>query len=116
VPPSARISSGTNAEKGSPDVRGGKGARPYKYREPKQEDRAGPARTEEEPDERRKVRLQGPGGMSGELVFAGTRVEVKTLVDYLRVGHTLDDFLEGFPTVFREQAEAYLETTPEADR
>ncbi len=54
--------------------------------------------------------------MSGELVFAGTRVEVKTLVDYLRVGHTLDDFLEGFPTVFREQAEAYLETTPEADR
>ncbi|QIN84392.1 DUF433 domain-containing protein [Rubrobacter tropicus] len=49
--------------------------------------------------------------MSGELVFSGTRVEVKTLVDYLKGGHTLDDFLEGFPTVSREQAEAYLETT-----
>jgi uncharacterized protein (DUF433 family) len=49
--------------------------------------------------------------MGGELVFAGTRVEVKTLVDYLRGGHTLDDFLEGFPTVGREQAEAYLEGT-----
>ena len=35
--------------------------------------------------------------MSGELVFAGTRVEVKTLVDYLKAGRSLDDFLEGFP-------------------
>ena len=49
--------------------------------------------------------------MGGELVFAGTRVEVKALVDYLKGGHTLDDFLEGFATVSREQAEAYLETT-----
>lgn len=52
--------------------------------------------------------------MSGELVFAGTRVEVKTLIDYLKAGHSLDDFLEGFPTVSREQAEAYLEMTLEA--
>jgi len=44
--------------------------------------------------------------MSGELVFAGTRVEVKTLVDYFKSGHTLDDFLDGFPTVSRDQAEA----------
>lgn len=57
-----------------------------------------------------------PEVMSGELVFAGTRVEVKTLVDYLKGGHTLDDFLEGFPTVSREQAEAYLETTLETVR
>ena len=49
--------------------------------------------------------------MSGELVFSGTRVEIKTLVDYLKAGHSLDDFLEGFPTVSREQAEAYLEMT-----
>lgn len=55
-----------------------------------------------------------PGVMSGELVFAGTRVEVKTLVDYLKAGHTLDDFLIGFPTVSRRQAEAYLETTLQA--
>jgi uncharacterized protein (DUF433 family) len=52
--------------------------------------------------------------MSGELVFAGTRVEVKTLIDYLKAGHSLDDFLDGFPTVSREQAEAYLEMTLEA--
>lgn len=52
-----------------------------------------------------------PEVMSGELVFSGTRVEVKTLVDYLKAGHSLDDFLEGFPTVNREQAEAYLEMT-----
>ena len=61
-----------------------------------------------------KVVSRDPEVMSGELVFAGTRVEVKTLVDYLKGGHTLDDFLEGFPTVSREQAEAYLETTLEA--
>lgn len=59
-----------------------------------------------------KIVSRDPEVMSGELVFAGTRVEVKTLVDYLKGGHTLDDFLEGFPTVGREQAEAYLETTP----
>lgn len=61
-----------------------------------------------------KIVSRDPGVMSGELVFAGTRVEVKTLVDYLKGGHTLGDFLEGFPTVSREQAEAYLESTLEA--
>ena len=49
--------------------------------------------------------------MSGTLVFAGTRVEVKTLVDYLKAGHPLDEFLDDFPTVPREQAEGYLEMT-----
>jgi uncharacterized protein (DUF433 family) len=49
--------------------------------------------------------------MSGELVFAGTRVPVQTLVDHLKAGETLDRFLEGFPTVEREQAEAYPEMT-----
>jgi uncharacterized protein (DUF433 family) len=48
--------------------------------------------------------------MGRELVFAGTRVEVKTLSDYLKAGHSLDDFLQDFLTVSREQAEAYLET------
>ena len=61
----------------------------------------------------KKVVSRDPEVMGGELVFAGTRVEVKTLVDYLKGGHTIDDFLEGFPTVSREQAEAYLETTLE---
>lgn len=47
--------------------------------------------------------------VSGALVFAGTRVPAKILVDYLKAGETLDRFLEGFPTVSREQAEAFLE-------
>ena len=55
-----------------------------------------------------------PGVMHGELVFTGTRVPAKTLVDYIKAGHTLDDFLEGFPSVRREMAEAYLEMTLEA--
>ena len=62
-------------------------------------------------DATKKIVSRDPEVMGGELVFAGTRVEVKTLVDYLKGGHTLDDFLEGFPTVSREQAEVYLETT-----
>ena len=64
-------------------------------------------------DATKKIVSRDPEIMSGELVFAGTRVEVKTLVDYLKGGHTLGDFLEGFPTVSRKQAEAYLETTLE---
>lgn len=65
-------------------------------------------------DATKKIVSRDPEVMSGELVFAGTRVEVKTLVDYLKAGHPLYDFLEGFPTVSREQAEAYLEMTLEA--
>ncbi len=56
---------------------------------------------------------QDPEVVSGELVFAGTRVPVKNLVDYLKGGDTLDEFLEGFPGVSREQAEAYLQLTME---
>jgi uncharacterized protein (DUF433 family) len=52
-----------------------------------------------------------PNVMSGEMVFTGTRVEVKTLVDHLKAGHSLDDFLDGFPSVSREQAVGYLEMT-----
>ena len=47
--------------------------------------------------------------MSGALVFAGTRVPVKTLLDYLKAGDTMDDFLEDFPTVKKEQAQGFLE-------
>ncbi|WP_047864808.1 DUF433 domain-containing protein [Rubrobacter aplysinae] len=48
--------------------------------------------------------------MGGTLVFSGTRVPVHTLVDYLEAGHSLDDFLDGFSSVSRDQASAYLET------
>lgn len=52
-----------------------------------------------------------PDIVSGALVFRGTRVPVQTLIDYIKSGETLDRFLEGFPTVTREQAEGYLELT-----
>jgi uncharacterized protein (DUF433 family) len=50
-----------------------------------------------------------PDVMSGTPVFAGTRVPVQTLLDYLEAGDSLGDFLEGFPTVKREQVIAFLE-------
>ena len=61
--------------------------------------------------DRQQVVSRHPDVVSGALVFAGTRVPVQTLVDYLKSGETLDRFLDGFPSVRREQAEAYLELT-----
>ncbi len=55
-----------------------------------------------------------PEVMNGALVFAGTRVPVEVLVEYLAAGETLEEFLEAIPTVSRGQAVAYLEMTPEA--
>jgi uncharacterized protein (DUF433 family) len=55
-----------------------------------------------------------PEVVHGALVFTGTRVPVEVLVDYLAAGHSLEEFLDGFPTVSREQAVAYLEMTPKA--
>jgi uncharacterized protein (DUF433 family) len=52
-----------------------------------------------------------PETMHGAPVFRGTRVPVQTLFDYLEGGDTLEDFLEGFPTVSRAFA---LETLEEA--
>lgn len=46
--------------------------------------------------------------LGGTPVFRGTRVPVQTLFDYLEGGETLEDFLEGFPTVTREAALAAL--------
>ena len=50
-----------------------------------------------------------PEIMGGTPVFSGTRVPVQTLLDYIEGGETIDDFLEGFPTVTREQVIAFLE-------
>ncbi len=55
-----------------------------------------------------------PDVMNGALVFAGTRVPVEVLVEYLAAGDPLDRFLEAVPTVSREQAVAYLKMTPGA--
>ena len=50
-----------------------------------------------------------PDYLGGAPRFNGTRVHVKTLFDYLENGESLDDFLEGFPTVSRELAVRVLE-------
>jgi uncharacterized protein (DUF433 family) len=52
--------------------------------------------------------------LSGTPVFAGTRVPVQTLVDYLEGGDSLDDFLADFPSVSREHAIAVLELAKSA--
>jgi uncharacterized protein (DUF433 family) len=54
-----------------------------------------------------------PDIMSGTAVFAGTRVPVQTLLDYLEAGETINDFLEGFPTVKKEQVVLFLEEAKE---
>jgi uncharacterized protein (DUF433 family) len=46
--------------------------------------------------------------MAGAAVFHGTRVPVQTLLDYLEAGESIDDFLEGFPSVARSQVIAFL--------
>ncbi|HYQ84478.1 MAG TPA: DUF433 domain-containing protein [Rubrobacter sp.] len=57
---------------------------------------------------------RNPRVMNGALVFKDTRVPVEILTQHLAAGDSLEDFLDDFPTVTREQAVAYLEITPEA--
>jgi uncharacterized protein (DUF433 family) len=55
-----------------------------------------------------------PEILAGEPVFAGTRVPLRNLFDYLEAGDSLDVFLDAFPAVTREQAVAALELAREA--
>lgn len=50
-----------------------------------------------------------PEKLGGTPVFAGTRVPIKSLFDYLETGETLETFLDDFPSVTREQALGVLE-------
>lgn len=59
--------------------------------------------------QKERVINRDPEVLGGTLAFAGTRVPVQTLIDYLTEGESLDDFLEGFPSVSREQAESFLQ-------
>lgn len=56
-----------------------------------------------------KIVHSDPEIVNGEPVFVGTRVPVRNLLDYLEGGDSLEDFLENFPSVSREQAIAFLE-------
>jgi uncharacterized protein (DUF433 family) len=50
-----------------------------------------------------------PEIMGGTPVFVGTRVPMQNLIDYLEGGESIEDFLDGFPSVKREQAIAVIE-------
>ena len=50
-----------------------------------------------------------PDILGGTPVFTGTRVPIQTLIEYLKGGDTIDDFLHGFPTVTRDQVIAFFE-------
>lgn len=64
-----------------------------------------------DPNERSKpvVFHSDPEIMGGTPVFVGTRVPVKNLMDYLEGGHTVEEFLDDFPSVGKEQAIAVLD-------
>jgi len=55
-----------------------------------------------------------PEILSGIPVFVGSRVPFQNLIDYIEAGHTLDEFLDDFPSVNRDQALAALEEAKEA--
>jgi uncharacterized protein (DUF433 family) len=55
------------------------------------------------------VLSRSPDVMGGAAVFRGTRVPVQTLLDYLEAGESIDDFVDGFPSVSRAQVIAFLE-------
>jgi uncharacterized protein (DUF433 family) len=57
---------------------------------------------------------RSPDILGGVPVFAGTRVPVRTLIDYLEAGESLNEFLRDFPTVTRGQAVAVLEQARDA--
>lgn len=52
---------------------------------------------------------RNPEIVSGALCFTGTRVSAQSLIDHLKAGDSLEEFLEGFPSLSRAQAEAFLE-------
>jgi uncharacterized protein (DUF433 family) len=63
--------------------------------------------------EHQKVVEIDPEKMSGTPVFSGTRVPIRNIFDCIKSGETLDEFLDQFPTVTREQALAVIEESKE---
>jgi len=58
-----------------------------------------------------RVVARDPGILGATPVFVGTRVPVRNLLDCLEGGYTIDEFLEDFPTVKKEQVLTFLEDT-----
>jgi uncharacterized protein (DUF433 family) len=55
-----------------------------------------------------------PEILAGKPVFVGTRVPVQTLIEYLEADYSLEEYLENFPSVRRQQAVAFLEQAAQA--
>lgn len=62
---------------------------------------------------REEIIQSNPEVLGGTPVFTGTRVPVRSLFDHLEAGDSIDDFLEGFPSVRRDQVIALLEISQE---
>jgi uncharacterized protein (DUF433 family) len=56
-----------------------------------------------------KVISASPEILGGTPVFSGTRVPVQTFIEYIKAGESIESFLEGFPSVTREQVLAFLD-------
>ncbi len=63
--------------------------------------------------QKEKIIVSDPQILGGAPVFAGTRVPIKNLIDYLEAGDSLEKFLDAFPSVSREQAITALELAHE---
>ena len=60
-----------------------------------------------------KIIVSDPQIMGGTPVFRGTRVPMQALIDYLEAGQSIEDFIEGFPTVTKQKIIIFLEETRE---
>lgn len=67
------------------------------------------SKTQKEHLEREMIVSRDPDVHSGDLVFRGTRVPVETLVDHLKSGYSIEEYLEGFPSVECWQVEGFLD-------
>ncbi len=72
-----------------------------------------PTKTKAKPKTKQRLIVRDKDILGGIPVFAGTRVPVKNLFDYLQDNYSLEDFLYEFPTVTREQAAKVLEAANE---
>ena len=63
--------------------------------------------------QREEIIHSNPEVLGGTPVFTGTRVPIRSLFDHLEAGDSIDDFLEGFPSVRRDQVIALLEISQE---
>jgi len=63
--------------------------------------------------QREEIIHSNPEVLGGTFVFTGTRVPVRSLFDHLEAGDSIDDFLEGFPSVRWDQVIALLEISQE---